>query len=164
MIGSAIGAVVGTAASIFGGIKASQTMDGVRKRLNEQRQKNENWYNRRYNEDPTQTASAQAILSHTEEAIRNRNRQAAGTAAVMGATEESQMAAKAANNQALADAASNIAVNAEARKERIEQQYMDTDNSIIGQLNNLDVQKAQAISEAAKGVAGAAGSLGNMGK
>ena len=46
----------------------------------------------------------------TEDAIRNRNRQAAGASAVMGGTEESLAATKAANAQAMGDAASSLGI------------------------------------------------------
>lgn len=118
-----------------------------------QQQANDDWYNRRYNEDATQRADAQRILTKTEESIRNRNKQAAGTQAVMGGTDESVAATKAANNQALADATSQIAANADARKDQIEQTYQQRDAAIDDSLNNLDVNKAQAIGGASKGVA-----------
>ena len=139
--------------SIFGGISASKAMKKVKKNLQAQQQANKDWYNRRYYEDATQRADAQRILTKTEESIRNRNRQAAGAQAVMGGTEESVAAAKMANNEALADATSQIAVNAEARKDQIEQTYQQRDAQINDALNNLEQQKAQAISSAVQGVA-----------
>ena len=119
LIGSIAGGALGAAGSIFGGISASKAMRRVKKNLQAQKQANQNWYDRRYNEDATQRADAQRILTQTEESIRNRNRQAAGAQAVMGGTDESTAAAKAANAQALADATSQIAVNAENRKDRL---------------------------------------------
>lgn len=153
MIGSLVGAGLSAVGSIFGGISASKAMKKVKKNLQQQKQANQDWYDRRYNEDATQRADAQRILTKTEESIRNRNRQAAGAQAVMGGTEESVAAAKAANNQALADATSQIAVNAEARKEQIEQTYQQKDAQISDALNNLEINKAQAISSAVQGVA-----------
>lgn len=153
LFGSIAGGALGAVGSIFGGISASKAMKKVKKNLQAQQQANQDWYDRRYNEDATQRADAQRILTMTEEAIRNRNRQAAGAQAVMGGTEESVAAAKAANNQALADATSQIAVNAEARKDQIEQTYQQRDAQINDALNNLEINKAQAISSAVKGVA-----------
>lgn len=153
LFGSIAGGALGAVGSIFGGISASKAMKKVKKNLQAQQQANKDWYDRRYNEDATQRADAQRILTKTEEAIRNRNRQAAGAQAVMGGTEESVAAAKAANNQALADATSQIAVNAEARKDQIEQTYQQRDAQINDALNNLEQQKAQAISSAVQGVA-----------
>lgn len=153
LIGSIAGGALGAAGSIFGGISASKAMKRVKKNLQAQKEANQNWYDRRYNEDATQRADAQRILTQTEESIRNRNRQAAGTQAVMGGTDESTAAAKAANAQALADATSQIAVNAENRKDQIEQTYQQRDSQINEALNNLEINKAQAISQAVQGVA-----------
>lgn len=153
LIGSIAGGALGAAGSIFGGISASKAMKRVKKNLQAQKEANQNWYDRRYNEDATQRADAQRILTQTEESIRNRNRQAAGVQAVMGGTDESTAAAKAANAQALADATSQIAAGAENRKDQIEQIYQQRDSQINEALNNLEMNKAQAISQAVQGVA-----------
>lgn len=152
ILGDTIGIGLGAVGSIFGGISASKAMKRVRNSLNEQRQKNQDWYNRRYNEDVTQRVDAQAILTKTEESIRNRNRQAAAMRAVTGGTEESVAAAKAANNDALVQAATNIAVNGEARKDAIESQYQQTDASIQQQLNDIEQKKAANVSQAIQGM------------
>ena len=153
LIGSIAGGALGAAGSIFGGISASKAMRRVKKNLQAQKEANQNWYDRRYNEDAAQRADAQRILTQTEESIRNRNRQAAGAQAVMGGTDESTAAAKAANAQALADATSQIAAGAENRKDQIEQTYQQRDSQINEALNNLEMNKAQAISQAVQGVA-----------
>lgn len=162
ILGGAIGAGLGAVGSIFGGISASKAMKRVKKNLQEQRKKNQDWYNRRYNEDATQRADAQAILTKTEDSIRNRNRQAAGVQAVMGGTEESVAAAKAANNEALAQATTNIAVNGEARKDAMESQYLQTDANIQQQLNDLEVKKSQAIFQAIQGVTQAGSNIAEI--
>lgn len=162
MIGSLVGAGLSAVGSIFGGISASKAMKKVKKNLQAQKQANQDWYDRRYNEDATQRADAQRILTKTEESIRNRNKQAAGAQAVMGGTEESVAAAKAANNQALADATSQIAVNAEARKDQIEQTYQQRDAQIDDALNNLEVNKARAISSAVQGMSQAGAGIAGV--
>lgn len=154
-----IGSAIGAAGSIFGGISASKAMKRAKKNVEAQRKKNQDWYDRRYNEDATQRADAQRILTQTEESIKQRNKQADGSAAVMGGTDESVAAAKAANNQALADATSQIAANAETRKDNIEATYMANDNAFVEQLNQLEQGKAQAIGQAVQGVANAASSM-----
>ena len=162
LIGSIAGGALGAAGSIFGGISASKAMKRVKKNLQAQKEANQNWYDRRYNEDATQRADAQRILTQTEESIRNRNRQAAGTQAVMGGTDESTAAAKAANAQALADATSQIAAGAENRKDQIEQTYQQRDSQINEALNNLEINKAQAISQAVQGVAKAGAGIAGV--
>lgn len=154
-----IGSAIGAAGAIFGGISASAAAKKAKKNVEAQRQKNQDWYDRRYNEDATQRADAQRILTQTEESIKQRNQQAAGSAAVMGGTDESVAAAKAANNQALADATSQIAAAADARKDNIEATYMQNDNAFNEQLNQIEMGKAQAIGQAVQGVANAASSM-----
>lgn len=155
LIGSAIGAV----GSIFGGISASKAMKKAKRNVEAQRKKNQDWYDRRYNEDATQRADAQRILTQTEESIKQRNKAAAGSAAVMGGTDESVAAAKEANNKALADATSQIAAQADERKDNIEATYLQNDNAFVEQLNAIEQGKAGAISGAVQGVTNAASQM-----
>ncbi|MEG2599541.1 MAG: hypothetical protein RSA66_08715 [Muribaculaceae bacterium] len=154
-----IGSAIGAAGSIFGGISASQAMKAMKKNVQAQRKKSQDWYDQRYNEDSTQRADAQRILTQTEDSIKERNKAASGSAAVMGGTDESVAAAKGANNKALSDATSQIAVNADARKDNIEATYMQNDNAYMEQLNQIEQGKAQAISGAVQGVTNMAGSM-----
>lgn len=154
-----IGGAIGAGASIFGGIMSSKALNKMKENVEKQRKSNQDWYDRRYNEDATQRADAQRILTQTEESIKNRNRQAAGTQAVMGGTDESTAQTKAANSQALADATSQIAVNADARKDQIEQTYRAKDDEYVNKLNEIEKGKADAIAGAVQGVASAASSM-----
>ena len=154
-----IGTAIGGIGSIAGGLASAAAMRNVKRNLEAQKKDNQEWYDRRYNEDATQRADAQRILTLTEENIKKRNQQAAGAAAVMGGTEESVAAAKAENAKAMADAASTIAVNADARKDQIEQQYQARDASLNAQLNQMEKDKADAITKAAQGVGDAAGKM-----
>lgn len=162
ILGSAIGGSLGIGASIFGGISASKAMKKIKKNLQSQMQENQDWYDRRYNEDATQRADAQRILTMTNENIKQRNQQAAGAQAVMGGTEESVAAAKAANNQALADATSQIAVNGERRKDQIESQYMQTKADLNDKLNNLEQARAQSTAQAVQGVVQAGSNMASV--
>ena len=122
-----IGAAVGAAGSIFGGISATMAMNKMKANVEAQKRENQDWYDRRYNEDSTQRADAQKILTMTQESIKKNNKAAAASQAVMGGTDESTAAAKEANNKALAEATSTIAVNGDKRKDAIEGQYRERD-------------------------------------
>lgn len=159
MIGSIIGGALQLGSSIFGGISASKAMKKAKRNIEKKQAENEDWYNRRYNEDSTQRADAQRLLNKTEESIRLRNRAAAGAQAVTGGTDESAAAQRAANSQAVADAAAQIAAQSEARKDQIEQQYRQKDDQYEQQLNQLEAGKAQAIAQAVQGVAGTGTSI-----
>lgn len=130
--------------------------------LNQLEQSNQNWYDRRYNEDATQRADAQRLISMTEDSIRNRNKQAAGTAAVMGGDVGLATAmAKEANNEALSDTIGNIAASADARKDAIENQYMARQASITGARNDIEEEKMRQIAEASKQAGATAAGIGS---
>ena len=154
-----IGAAVGAAGSIFGGISATMAMNKMKANVEAQKKENQDWYDRRYNEDSTQRADAQKILTMTQESIKNRNKAAAASQAVMGGTDESTAAAKEANNKALAEATSTIAVNGDKRKDAIEGQYRERDAALNQELNQIEKDKAAAIGQAVQGVSSAASSL-----
>ena len=145
----------GIGASIFGGIAGARAAKKQQKAIEDQRKKNEEWYNQRYNEDGTQRADAVRMLNQTKDLIRERNRQAAGTAAVMGSSDTAVAAEKAANNNIIADTTSNIAAQAEARKDMIEQTYLERDDKYQEQLNQINQNKVNSISGAVTGVANA---------
>lgn len=161
-IGGLVGSAMKLAGAIGGGIAARKAAREQSKRLDQQMQENQDWYDRRYNEDATQRADAQRLLTMTEEAIKNRNRQAASAAAVMGSTTESVAAQKAANNAALADTVSQIAADAASRKDAIEGQYMANKGNIVAQQNAVSAQKAQGITQAIENVANVAGDIAEM--
>lgn len=161
-IGSAIGGALGIGASIFGNISASQAMRKVKNNLENQKTQNQNWYNRRYNEDATQRADAQRIMAIMNEKVRRRNQTAAGTQAVMGGTEESVAASKSANNEALAEAASQIAVNGERRKDAIESQFLQSRADLDNKLNGMEQTRAMAVAKSTEEVAKVAGQLGDL--
>lgn len=157
---SAIGAGLGVASSIIGGAKAAKAAREANKLLENQQKDNQAWFDRRYNEDYSQTAEAQNLMNYARLEAEKQFRRAEGAAAVAGATEESIARAKRDANEMLAQTASNIAAQGTARKDAIEQQYLNTKNSLTSQqVQNLQ-QKAQNISAAAGQAASAFGSMG----
>ena len=151
MIGTLIGAGLGAAASIYGGIKARRAAAEANRMLERQKAENQAWYDRRYNEDATQRADAQRMLTMTMDRMRRRNKAAAGTAAVMGSSTEAVAAEKEANAQALADTASQIAAAGAARKDAIENQYLANKNALTQQQIGVQNQQAQNIAQATQG-------------
>lgn len=162
MIGSIIGGAMKLGGSIFGGIKASREAKKQQKMLDAQKAENQAWYNRRYNEDGTQRADAQRLLTNTQDLLRRQTMAAQGANAVTGASTEAVAAQKAANNQALASATSTIAAASDARKDNIEQQYQTNNNALADKQMQISRQKQNAIMQAVQGVAGAADSIGGI--
>ena len=164
MIGGIVGAAAGAASSIFGSLGKNKMLKEMRKSIQGQMQDNQNWFDRRYNEDATQRADAQRLLTMTADRFRNRNRQDAAAQAVMGATNEAAAASKAANNQALSDTASQIAASGAARKDAVENQYMARKADLQSKLDNINSQKQSIFDIAGNAIGGAGqGFLAGMG-
>lgn len=153
-----IGSAVKAGASIFGGIMSAKAMNPVKKSIEAERKKNQDWYDRRYNEDATQRADAVQVLTQTQDMLRRNSEQAAGSAAVSGGTDESVAQAKASATKTVGDVMSNMNAQAASRKDSIEQQYMTNDANYANQLNDLTMKKIEAINQAVQGVGDAAAS------
>ena len=162
MVGSIIGAGIGALGSIFGGLSASSAMKRRRDGVLRLQQENKDWFDRRYNEDALQRADALALLERTKEAVRNRNQRAAGVQAVMGGTDESVAHEREAGNKAIADVTTNIAADGARRKDQIEAQYRAQNAALQGQLNDIERERANATSEAIKGVASAGANIAGL--
>lgn len=162
LLGS-IGAGLGSIGSaIIGGSKASKAAKQANKLLEQQKTDNQAWFDRKYNEDYSQTAEAQNLMNYARKEAEKQFKRADASAAVTGATEESVARAKRGANEMLAQTASNIAALGTARKDAIEQQYLNTKNSLTQQqVGNLQ-QKAQNIIAAAGQASSAFGSLGSL--
>ena len=163
MLGAIIGGAVGAAGSILGGISKNKAIKKQMKMLAQQKRDNQDWYDRRYNEDATQRADAQRMITLTEESIKKRNKAAAGTAAVMGGTDESVAAEKEANSKALADTTSQIVAAGDARKDQIENQYLSRKENLDNAMRELESQKQSDLDILSGAIGGAAqGVLGGL--
>ena len=158
-----IGAIIGAAASIGGGIANAIIGSKAEKRkqeyLKRKERENEAWYRRRYNEDSTLRADAQSAATKLQDMIRERSKAARGRQAVVGGTEESVAATQDANNKAMADYASEVVVNGEARKDAAEGQYMARKDAIDEANLNSETAKQQAVASAVTGALDAAGKI-----
>ena len=159
MIGALIGAGLGLASSIAGGIANRNARKKQEQMIAQQQKENQAWYDRKYNEDPTKRADTVRLLTQMQEQIKNRNKAAKGRQAVMGGTEDSTTAVKEANNKTLADTTSQIVAANDARKDNIEQQYMNRKNQLQNQQMGLEAEKAADTANAVAGVAGTAANI-----
>lgn len=169
MLGELIGAGLGLASSIAGGIANRKARRKQEQMISQQQRENQAWYDRTYNADPTKRADTVRLLTQMQEQIKNRNKAAKGRQAVMGGTEDSTTAVKEANNKTLADTTSQIVAANDARKDNIEQQYMNRKKQLQNQQMGLDAEKAADTDNAVAGVAGTAANIaaaidGGLGK
>lgn len=159
MIGALIGAGLGLASSIAGGVANRKARRKQEQMIAQQQRENQAWYDRTYNADPTKRADTVRLLTQMQEQIKNRNKAAKGRQSVMGGTEDSTTAVKEANNKTLADTTSQIVAANDARKDNIEQQYMNRKNQLNNQQMGIDAEKAADTANAVAGVAGTAANI-----
>ena len=159
MIGALIGAGLSVASSIAGGIANRKARRKQEQMIAQQQKENQAWYDRKYNEDPTKRADTVRLLTQMQEQIKNRNKAAKGRQAVMGGTEDSTTAVKEANNKTLADTTSQIVAANDARKDNIEQQYMNRKNQLQNQQMGIEAEKSADTANAVAGVAGTAANI-----
>lgn len=159
MIGALIGAGLGLASSIAGGIANRKARRKQEQMIAQQQRENQAWYDRTYNADPTKRADTVRLLTQMQEQIKNRNKAAKGRQAVMGGTDDSTTAVKEANNKTLADTTSQIVAANDARKDNIEQQYMNRKNQLQNQQMGMEAEKAADTANAVAGVAGTAANI-----
>ncbi len=159
MWGSIIGAITGAGGSLLGSLGKQDEIDNKQHGIAELNKRNVAWYNRRYNEDPTQRVDAQRILSMTEDALRRRNKAAEGRKAVMGGTEESVASEKETSSKAIADVTAQIAASNERRKDQIEQQYLKRRNELDDKYFDLEGERPSAYDIAGGMLAGAANGM-----
>lgn len=145
--------------SIYGGLNSAKASRKAKEAIEQEKAENTAYYNRAYNEDGTQRADALRLMRRTREAMNDRNKQAAATQAVVGGTDESVAATRQANANAVAETASAINAQADARKDNIEQSYRQQDAAYNNQLNNIELQRSQNIANTASQAMTAAGKI-----
>lgn len=148
MLSTIIGTAAGVAGSLIGGYKASKQLKKVRRMLGQQERDNRNWYDRRMNQDYTQTAAAQDAIRRTREYADQLLSRAEGSSMVHGNTSESMAAARRQAAQAVGNTTADIAAAGDQTRDAVEQQYIANQKEIQRRKMALWQQQAQNISKA----------------
>ena len=138
--------VLGSVAGAIGSARAQRKADDM---IAAQKQKNQAWYDRNYNQNFLERSDAQAVLENTRKFYDERVGRAAATNTVMGGTDEALAMEKAGANQAVAETMAGINAEAANHKDMIEQNYLNVDSAISQQQIAGQQQRAQNISQAA---------------
>ena len=149
MIGALIGAGVSVAGSLIGGAKADKEARKAQQALDQNHQSTMDALRRRANEDGLQTAASQSALTRAREMFNDNISRAQATQAVMGGTDASVAQAKAQANDALANAASNVAVSAENRRNQAEDAMLAENKNYANQTAAIHNQRAANNTQAA---------------
>ena len=138
--------VLGSVAGAIGSARAQRKADGM---IKAQKEKNQAWYDRSYNQNFLERSDAQQVLENTRKFYDERMQRSAATNTVMGGTDEALAMDKAAANQAVSDTMAGINADASAHKDAIEQNYLNVDSALSQQQIAGQQQRAQNISNAA---------------
>ena len=152
---SAIGAGVGLASSLFGGISASKAAKEAERRQRQQEASERAWYNRRYNEDYVDTAAGQNLVSRAKDYARENWRKAQGAQAVAGGTDAATAMAKEAGNKMVGDTIADIAATDQERKSHVDDMHRKAESQFAQMDMNREMQRAQNITNAAQGASNA---------
>lgn len=155
----ALGLGLGAAGSAMGFISQAKEARKRRRALDERERENNAWYNRKYNEVGTESATAQRALTAMRDAQQARMNRASGASAVSGASSESVAAEKAAANKTIGDTVSAIAAQDDARKERVDNEYRREKRAIENARDNISLQKQQNTAVATSQALNTAGNI-----
>jgi hypothetical protein len=171
MIPAIIGAAVAIGSAIYGGIKSAKARKAQQKLIDEQRRKNEEWYNKNYYSDYLQNADVQSALTQLRGNIALNNRRVAGASAMRGGTDEARLAAHAEGNRSYADAITGIAGQATQYKRGVDTQNQQNQQNTLAMLMNMYNQNAANANQlsqngmnAGVGLMQSSNWLGNIGK
>jgi hypothetical protein len=143
MIPAIIGAAAAIGSAIYSGVKSAKARKAQQKLIDEQRRKNEEWYNKNYYSDYMQNADVQSGLSMLRDRIQLNSKRTAGAAAMRGGTDEAKLAAQSEGNRAYGDAIRGIAGQATAYKRGIDAQNQQNQQSTLAMMMNMYQQQAQ---------------------
>lgn len=158
-LGSILGGGLQIGGAVVNGILGARSAAKQRKMLAQQKQDNENWYNRRYNEVGTERADAKAALTAMREAQAQRMANNAGMSAVMGTSSAQRAQEKQAANNAIGNTIQAINNASEARKASIENQYMTTKSTLSNKEMQMEQQRADNIANAVTNASKAASDM-----
>lgn len=163
MIGSAITAGVGGLLSlgttIAGLVGSKKQNDKAQAELDRRRQENQQWYNRKMNEDYMMRSDVQNVLRKQRELLQEQMRTARATNIVAGGTDESLALQQAQANKTLGDTMADIASNASAYKDNVEQKYRTAETGLSEQQQQIHNNRAAAITQAASQAANIGGNI-----
>lgn len=162
-LGLAIGgglAALGSA--IYGGITSAKANNKARNLIAQQRNDNKAWYDLRMSQDYTLRTDVQAAIKRQRELLDEQYRRARATNVVAGGTDEALALQQQAANKSLSDTMTDVAAQAAAYKNNVEQQYRAQDAALNQQqVQNYQQQAAQAAQAASQGVNAGLGLMGN---
>ena len=161
MLGALIGAGLSLAGSIAGGIKSAKAAREQQRLINEQRAKNEAYFNKDYYQDWQDRSENQAAMERVRQTMQRRNAAIDQQSAVTGATPEATIAAKEQNTDAVVQAAQAMQAGESARKDAAQAQYRAREDAINQQQMQQQQMSEQGTANFANGALQSAAIMAN---
>lgn len=133
MIGATIGAASGLASGVLGAINSAKAAKKQQKLIDNQKAKNEGWYNRNYYQNYMDSAEAQSVMNRVSDTLRRKNEENRADAVISGATPEAALAQSESDNKVLADTGSALAAQSTAIKRNVDAQNNQNENNLMQQ-------------------------------
>lgn len=162
-ITAGVGGLFSLGSTIAGLVGSKKQNDLAQAEVDRRREENAQWYNRKMNEDYMMRTDVQNALKKQRELLQEQYQRARATNIVAGGTDESLALQQAQANKTLGDTMSDIAANASAYKDNIEQQYRAQENSLSQQQQQIYSGRAQQIADAASQAAQIGGKVAQAG-
>lgn len=152
---AAASAAMALGGAVYGTISSSQANNKARRLIQQQRDENRAWYNTRNAEDYTMRSDVQAAIKKQREVLEEQLRRAQKTNTVAGGTDASLAVQQQAANRALSDTMTDVAGQASAWKDSIENSYRQQDAALNQQQVQNQQQQAQQAAQAGSQVVNA---------
>ena len=149
--------------AVAGGMASSNAAKKAANITAQQRAANRAWYEYNMSLPYTQRADALESIKKAREIFMERNRNAAATAAVSGASDEAAARQKEDANKVIEDTMGTIAAQGAARKDQVEEGYLNREATLAEQQRQTEIAKANAIAGAASQVGKAGANLAGAG-
>lgn len=145
--------------TIYGAVQSSRLNKQAQNELNQRRAENQQWYNQKMNEDYMMRSDVQNVLRKQRELLDEQYKRARATNIVAGGTDESLALQQREANKIMGDTMADIAANASAYKDNVEQQYRAQENNLSQQQQQIYTNRANATAQAASQAAGSGANL-----
>lgn len=157
--------VASVAGQLFGAAKGGKANEANEALLKKRKEEDDAFFKTRINRDFLQTNAAKGVLERIKKQYQNADKSIAGRSAITGASDESIVAQRTANNENLNDAVSSIAEGATDYQENAENQYRQAKNSTLEaemSINNKKAENAASLASNAGSLLGTAATMGGF--
>ncbi len=143
MVGTAL-TLSSLAASAFGLSQSAKLNRQRQEAINKRRTMNDAWFNKEYYGDYYGRPEVKSTLQLIKDRIKDQQTKTASTAAITGATDESQLAAQQAQEEGYNETVKGLAGNIQAQKEAARREKVEQDMVLDQEQAQLDTEKGQS--------------------